>query len=166
MGNPFEDDTDDEDLGNEGQASSTIQDLRKAFNRVKQEKKDLEARVEELSAFQATVVKEKRQAAVTSSFEEVSLDPRHVKLYEALNPDVALEAITAESVAAFAAEYGLVTTSGETVEAAAAPSGYTPVTTGQASKPSMLDRSEWLKLVNTDPAAAYKAHQEGRVSES
>ena len=151
----------DEDQEFDGQSSS-MQQLRKAYNRMERENKALKQENDELVGFRGEVLKERKDKAIASSFEEVGLNPKHAKLFQALNPEVEIEQITPQSVAAFAAEYALVTTEGGEV-AAPEPTGYAPVTTGQASKVSALSRDEWIKLAQTDQLAAQKAWEDGRV---
>lgn len=164
---PFDDDT----VSDEGDAATKEEDnksfaaLRKAHNREEKARKALEKEVEELRTFKTGIVEVQREAAINSVFTEVGLNPKHAELFKAVNKDLEVDSISRDAVAAFAAEYQLVTNSGEAVEAPeSAPSGFTPVTTGTAA-PSQKHDAEWirdqLRAGNLDEVAA--AVKAGRV---
>ena len=123
-----------------------------------------EKELEELRAFRAERVKSDRENSITKVFSEVGLDPRHARLFAALNPE---GEATAELVATFANEYGLVATTGEEVEAPAAPErGFTPtvIAEGQALGAKVYSVAEWRQLARDDPAQAEKVFDAKRVN--
>lgn len=161
---------DDDEVSDEGdkapeKENQSFAALRKAHNREEKARKALEKEVEELRTFKTGIVEVQREAAINSVFTEVGLNPKHAELFKAVNKDLEVDSISRDAVAAFAAEYQLVTNSGEAVEAPeSAPSGFTPVTTGTAA-PSQKHDAEWirdqLRAGNLDEVAA--AMKAGRV---
>jgi len=163
---PFDDDT----VSDEGdkapkEDNQSFAALRKAHNREEKARKALEKEVEELRAFKTGIVEVQKEAAITSVFSEVGLNPKHAELYKAVNKDVEVDSITKDAVAAFAAEYQLITNSGEVAETPETePSGFTPVTTGNAAPSTKLDADGILEKLKSNDfeglAADFKA---GRV---
>jgi len=165
--NPYDlSDQDNEDEGNEVNDNATIQELRKYAQRQERAVKAAEKELSDLRTFKADVISERRDSAINSAFTEVGLSPAHAKLYKAMNPEVEIEAITVDSITAFAAEYSLPTQATGEVPAAPepAPTGYHPVTTGSAAPLAMLSQDEVDQLMRDgDFAAVNKAYAEGRV---
>lgn len=158
-----EDDDDDKQTG--GGGTETLQDVRKFARRRDREAKKLEAEVEELRQFKATIVEKETESAIATAFEAVQLNPSHAKLFKALNPEITPEGITPDAIQAFAAEYALPTVQGEVVqEPEKKPEGFTPVTTGQAPPLKEYDHEEIRDLMKQgkydEVNAAYAA---GRV---
>lgn len=146
--------------------TSTMQDLRKYAKRLEKESKALQDELAELREFRGTVTKERRDNALTAAFTEVGLNPAHAKLFTALNPEVGIEEINADSVAKFAAEFGLPAQSTGEVPAAPEPrqEGYVPVTTGQApplAKYSQDDIDQMFREGRHDEVM--EAYRTGRV---
>lgn len=164
---PFSVDDDTEDEGDAAPAgdNKTIKAMREALERAERRAKNAEKQVEKLSEFQTSVLAERREQAVSSIFTEVGLNPKHAELYKRLNPDIEVDAINADAVNAFAAEYGLATSSGDVPEAPEVkPEGFTPVTTGNAAPSATISDeqiSQWLSEGNLE--AVNKAFQDGRV---
>ena len=140
-------DNDDDEDTTGGDASKNFKDLRKFAREADKERKALAAEVESLREFQAQVVSERKEQALTTTFKEVGLNPAHAKLFQALQPDLAPEDITPEAVAKFASEYSLVTTTGETVEAPEETVGFKPVTTGNGPPLKEYTSEEINKLL-------------------
>jgi len=165
--NPFElPEEGNENEGNEVSENATIQELRKYAQRQERAVKAAEKELSDLRTFKADVIAERRDAAITSAFTEVGLSPAHAKLYKATNPEVEIEAVTAEAVAGLANEYGLAVQATGQVPAAPepAPTGYHPVTTGSAAPLAMLSQDEVDQLMRDgDFATVNKAYAEGRV---
>jgi hypothetical protein len=92
------------------------------------------------------------------------LNPKHARLYAAVNPDT--EA-TSESVAAFAAEYGL-TTSPEPVAPApveAAPTFAPTLAPGGAPPVAVItDPKDALGILQRDPAEYMRLRETGRIA--
>lgn len=167
MPNPFEDDS-DEELDSPGD-SKNFADLRKAYNREVKARKTESAELEELRTFRQAVTTEKREAVIQAAFTEVGLSAQHAKLFKAINPDVDVSTINAETVGGFAKEYGLGVASGEEdVDVPAPkPEGFSPVVSGQAAPLARkMARDEWLNLHTTDPARARQLFEQGKVDTS
>jgi len=164
--NPFDLSNDGDDEGSGVGDNVTIQELRKAYQRQEKAVKAADKELSELREFKAKVVAEQRETAITAAFTEVGLNPAHAKLYRAMNPDLEVESITAESVAGFAAEYSLPTETTGTVPDAPEPakSGYRPVTTGSAAPLARLTQEDIDRLMREgDFETVNKAYAEGRV---
>lgn len=134
-----------------------------AFAEMRKTNKQLQKELEELRAFKVEQDRVAREQSITSVFSEVGLNPKHAKLYSALNPE---GEATPETVAQFASEYGLVTNAGDEVEAPAPqPKGFTPTIVSEASIPGskVLSHDEFVELMKTDPNKAFQLHQAGRV---
>jgi uncharacterized protein YdaU (DUF1376 family) len=112
---------DDDDAVDEGNAApqadtnKSFAELRKAYNREEKARKALEKEVEDLRTFKSGIVEVQTQQAINSVFTEVGLNPKHADLFKAVNKELSPETVTKDAVAAFAAEYELVTNSGEAV---------------------------------------------------
>lgn len=160
----------DEDVDEtEGEKSpnKNFADLRKAYNRAERERKALATEIEELRTFRTEVTEKETQAKVQHVFEEVGLNPAHAKLFKALNPEVGSDGVTVETVAAFAKEYALVTTTGEALpEPEQKPEGFKPVatTSGSSSGPAAMSLDEAKVLIHQGRYdEVNKLYQEGRV---
>jgi hypothetical protein len=162
---------DDDDAVDEGNAApqadtnKSFAELRKAYNREEKARKALEKEVEDLRTFKSGIVEVQTQQAINSVFTEVGLNPKHADLFKAVNKEITPEAISKEAVAAFAAEYELVTNSGEAVEAPEEkPAGFTPVTTGTGPGSQKLDAEGILeKLRKGDLEGLNADFKAGRV---
>ena len=156
--------TDEGDVAPSGD-NKTIKQMREAVERAERRAKNAEKQLEKLTEFQNTVLAERREQAVSSVFTEAGLNPKHAELYKRINPDIEVDAITADAVTAFAAEYGLATSSGDVPEAPEVkPEGFTPVTTGNAAPSASISDeqiSQWLNEGNLE--AVNKAFKDGRV---
>jgi hypothetical protein len=163
------DDDDDVDTGEGDTAppadNTTIKQMREALDRAEKRNKTYEKTVEKLTEFQSGVLAERKDQAVTKVFTEVGLNPKHADLYKKLNPDLEVDAITAEAVNAFASQYELATSSGEVPDAPEVkPAGFTPVTTGTAAPASKLTSEDINKmLADGDIDGVTKAFETGRV---
>jgi hypothetical protein len=154
-----------EDGGDAG-SNKNFADLRKYARKMEREAKAANAKVEELSTFQASVLEERRTAALDTVFKEVGLSPKHAALFAKVNPDAD---ITADAVKSFAAEYELATVTGDVVAAPETEaSGLTPIIKGSDTGNSQgaggkLPSAEWLKLQGTDLAKAQQMFKAGLV---
>lgn len=145
---PFEDDDvqDEGDTAPQADTNKSFADLRKYANRLERDLKKTTAEVEELRTFKSGIVEVQTQQAINSIFTEVGLNPKHADLFKAVNKELSPETVSKEAVAKFAAEYELVTNSGETVEAPEEkPAGFTPVTTGTGPGTQKLDAEAVLE---------------------
>ena len=152
-------DDDEDDQTNPQQDSKS----KAAFAQMRKDLKAAQTEAEEGRAWRAEREKSDRENAITGIFTEVGLNPKHAKLFSALNPE---GDPTAETVAQFAAEYGLVTTAGEEVEAPEPRSpGFTPtvISEGQALGAKTYNAAEWLELSRSNQAEAQKVLASGRV---
>jgi hypothetical protein len=162
---------DDDDAVDEGNAApqadtnKSFADLRKYANRIERDLKKATAEVEELRTFKDGIVEVQTQTAINSVFTEVGLNPKHADLFKAVNKELSPETVTKDAVAAFAAEYELVTNSGEAVEAPEEkPAGFTPVTTGTGPGSQKLDAEGILeKLRKGDLEGLNADFKAGRV---
>lgn len=136
-----DDDTDEGGTAPQADTNKSFAELRKAYNREEKARKSLEKENEELRTFKSGIVEVQTQTAINSVFTEVGLNPKHADLFKAVNKELSPETVTKEAVAAFAAEYELVTNSGEAVEAPETkPAGFTPpATTGTGPGTQKLD---------------------------
>ena len=158
MSDPFDPDDESPDEQSESKANAAFAQQRKELAALKKE-------AEELRVFKAQREQLDREDTIGSVFTEVGLNPKHAKLYAALNPE---GEANAESVAQFAAEYGLVTAEGEPVSAPAAPEpqkGFVPtaIPQGQSLGSKMYSHEEFMDLLQKDPDKAMQIHQAGRV---
>jgi dihydroorotate dehydrogenase len=155
----------DDDLDTSSQDNKSFKELRTAYNRTEKERKALETEVTELRSFKDTVVQDQKKAALESTFREVGLNPKHVPLFEKINPDLDPASINRDAVAAFAAEYELVTTAGTTVETPEEkPVGFTPVVTGTGTPSTKLSMEDINKMLRAgDSEGVAKAFKDGRV---
>lgn len=163
---PFEDDSDEGDTAPQADAQNkSFAELRKAYNREEKARKALEKEVEDLRTFKSGIVEVQTQQAINSVFTEVGLNPKHADLFKAVNKEITPEAISKEAVAAFAAEYELVTNSGEAVEAPEEKqAGFTPVITGTGPGSQKLDAEAILeKLKKGDLEGLNADFAAGRV---
>lgn len=164
--NPFELPVEEENEDNGAPTeTSSIAELRKAYNRAEKRAAAAEKAAQELAAFREAVIEEKRETALTAAFTAVQLNPAQAKLFKLANPNIEVEAITTEVVLQFAAENGLVAVSGDAVAApAAAPSGYKPVVTGSAPPLASYTTADIEELMaRGDFEAVNRAYKEGRV---
>ena len=154
-GNLFLDDEDDtsaEESSNKADAAFAKQ--RKQIDR-------LEKELAELRAFKAERDKTDRETSIGGMFTQVGLNPKHARLYAALNPE---GDATPEQVAAFAAEFGLVTAEGEQPATPTPEPGFTPaVIGGQPLSAGVLSAADWRQVALTDPTRAQRLLAEGRV---
>ena len=123
---------DGQDEDREGENKS-FKDLRNYSRKLEREAKAAATELEELRAFRAQVVEEKRESALGSAFKEVGLSPTHAKLFKALNPEIEVESITPETVFNFAKEYELVAAeqpAPDTSTTTESNEGFTPVSFG------------------------------------
>lgn len=157
----------------EGGSTPAVEDSNKSFKQLRDAYKKLEKdrakeakELERLRGFEAEVLGERKEKAITSVFNEVGLNPKHAELFKRVNPDVQVDSINADAVKAFAAEFELPTSAGEVPEAPAPEAvGFTPVTTGTGSPGGMLtadDIEEKLKSGDLDAVA--RAIAAGRVN--
>jgi hypothetical protein len=164
---PFEDDSvqDEGDTAPQADTNKSFAELRKAYNREEKARKALEKEVEDLRTFKSGIVEVQTQQAINSVFTEVGLNPKHADLFKAVNKEITPEAISKEAVAAFAAEYELVTNSGEAVEAPETkPAGFTPVTTGTGPGTQKLGPDDILEKLKAGKLDELNADfQAGRV---
>ena len=165
---PFVSD-EDEDEGEKTtgkEDNKSFQELRKAYNRISKEKKDSDKELEELRTFRTTVVEEKKEAAAKAVFVELGLNPQHAKLFKALNPGLEAELVSAETVAEFAKEYGLLTPDSELEEddEKTASRGFTPAPTGSPVQTGQFTLEDINKMLKAgDYEAVNKAYKSGRV---
>jgi len=164
------DDLDNDEGDNGGsqgdQGNKSFQALRKHARDLEKAQTAATKELEELRAYKAEVATREREAAVSKVFGEVGLDAKQAKLYQRLNADVTPDQVTKEAVAAFAAEYGLVTSEGEEVLAPEDGSeGMTPIVNsgGPIAKSKQLTPAEWLKIMKTDPVTARDLFNKKRV---
>jgi hypothetical protein len=162
---PFEDDSDEGDTAPQADTNKSFTDLRKAYIRKEKDLKALEKEVEDLRTFKSGIVEVQTQQAINSVFTEVGLNPKHADLFKAVNKELSPETVTKDAVAAFAAEYELVTNSGEAVEAPETkPAGFTPVTTGTGPGTQKLGPDDILEKLKAGKLDELNADfQAGRV---
>lgn len=162
-------DIEDGNEGTDGDGDNkSFKDLRNYSKKLEREQKAALTELEELRAFRAQVVEEKRDATLGTVFKEVGLNESQAKLYKALNPEVEPDAITPESVFNFAKEYGLVAAEAET-PAAAEPekAGFTPVQVGRPSPLKTYTQDEIRDLMSSgNLEEVNRAYAEGRVEKT
>lgn len=168
-GTPFGFDPDeDEDTPNE---NKSFKELRTAYNRLSKEQKAAAQELDDLRAFKLEASARERQAQTESAFTQAGLNPKHSKLFAALNPE---GDVTSERVASFVLEYGLVAGDGvagggegapsDDADSQPAPSGFHPVTTGNPPPPSFVSGDDITKwLASGDIESVNKAFEAGRV---
>lgn len=162
----FEFNLDDLEDGGDTGSNKNFADLRKYAKKMEREAKAAQAKVEELAAFQAEVLAERRAADLDRVFEQVGLNTKHAALFTKVNPDAE---VTAEAVKAFAAEYELTTVAGDVPDAPEPEAqGLTPIVkggnTGNAGGAGgKMSSQEWLQLQATDFAKAQRLFAEGMV---
>ena len=155
------DETDDRE---ETPQSKPFTELRGHARKLEKQLRTYEKELADLRAYREEHVKVERTTAIESTFKEVGLNPKHAKLYSALNPDVEPAAITKEAIATFASEYSLAPEEGSVVEAPLQATGFVPTSTSMASAPSgVVSRDEWMRLSATDPVKAEALWSAGRV---
>jgi len=153
--------SEDESLEDTKVESKPFAELRGHARKLEKQLRSYEKELSELRSFREERVKAERTAAVESTFKDVGLNPKHAKLWAALNPEAEP---TAEAVAGFAAEYGLVTENGEQVEAPAPPSFTPTLPTGAGpAQATKISRAEFRQMYDRDPANALKLLEQGRV---
>ena len=155
------DETDHEDARPE---SKPLTEARRVARKLEKQVQAYEKELADLRAYREEHVKAERNVVIESSFKEAGLNPKHAKLFSALNPDVDPAAITKEAIATFASEYSLAPEEGSVVEAPLQATGFVPTSTSMASAPSgVVSRDEWMRLSATDPVKAEALWSAGRV---
>lgn len=168
--NPFDLIEDDEEETNEneveaGESNKSFADLRKAYKARDRQVKALEKELEPLREFKTQVEAERRNVALETVFKEVGLSPKHAVLFSKVNPEAE---ITPEVVQSFAAEYDLITQTGEGVQAPEQqPVGFNPVTTGSPAPVGMLSHEDVKQLLAQGrQAEVEKAYEQGRIEKT
>jgi len=168
---PFDDA--DSDETNEGDTATqaaednkSIKQIRDALKREERARKTFEKEVVELREFRDGVLGERKEQAINQVFTEVGLNPKHAELFKRVNPDLAVDAVTADAIKAFASEYELVTSSGEVPEAPVSePAGFTPVVTGTGSPNATQNADDIEEMLRKgDLDGVRKAFESGRVN--
>lgn len=137
--------------------------LRQAFKRQEKQIKALEKEIEPLREYKTTTEAEKRGTAIEAAFKEVGLKPEHAELFSAVNPEAE---VTAESVQAFAAKYGLATVDGSGVgePGPSDAAGFAPVTTGTTPGSNTMTHEQAMELVRQGRAdEVNRAREQGRL---
>jgi hypothetical protein len=111
--------------------------------------------LEDLRTYKAETETAKREEAIAAAFSEAGLSTKAAKLYAALNPE---GEATAESVSAFASEYGI---GPEAVK----PTGFTPtvIPGGRTPAAKTYTRKEMEDIARVNPARARALADSGRV---
>ncbi len=167
---PSDDDDVDTDEGDTApqatEDNKTIKQMRDALDRAEKRVKSYERQVEKLSEFQTSVLTERKNQAVTQVFTEVGLSPKHAELFKKVNPDLEVDAVTADAVKAFASEYELAASGGEVPDAPEVkPEGFTPVTTGTGPGTLTQDADGIEELLKSgDLEGIRRAFESGRVN--
>jgi peptidoglycan hydrolase-like protein with peptidoglycan-binding domain len=145
--------------------NTTIAKIREAQKAAATAAKAEKKRADEAEAKLAVYLQKERDQAVASVFTEVGLDEKKQALFLRVNPDLDTEAITADAVKAFANEYGLTTSSGETVEEpVATPEGFAPAATPVAGDPTVISIDDAAKLIREGKYdEAQKLYEQGKV---
>ena len=155
-------DENDEPVG--AQESKPFTELRGHARKLEKQLRAYEKELADLRTYREDHVKVERATVIESTFKEVGLNPKHAKLFSALNPDADPAAITRETIASFASEYSLAPEEGSVVEAPLQATGFVPTSTSMASAPSgVVSREEWMRLSATDPVKAEALWSAGRV---
>lgn len=136
-----------------------------AFAQMRKELRDLKKEADELRAFRVDREKADRETAISGVFTEVGLNPKHAKLFTALNPE---GDATPELVAKFATEYGLVTNEGEGFEMpqpASEHRGFTPTVVEGGSTPAgkTYNREEFDQIMRENPVRGRQLAEAGKV---
>jgi hypothetical protein len=141
------------------QENKSFKDLRRHANKLEKDLSSSQAELEELRQFRDDFNNQKKTDELRAVFSELDLNTAHMKFWQLENPDAAP---TSEAVGKWAVENGFAQ---ETEEAPAPTGGFTPTTTPEGVPPGgkRYTRDEWLNLSITDPAAAQRVHQQGRV---
>ena len=139
--------------------SNPVRDLRKHANKLEKDLKAAQAKLEPLEAFKAEYDAKVKAETVGNIFTKLGLNPAQAKLYELAMPE---SEPSEETVGKWAVEYGLAASDESVVPDT---SGFTPTTTPEGVPPGTkrLSRDEWLNLSVSDPAAAQRVFQQGRV---
>lgn len=155
------------DQGASGAGSNNFAEVRKYARKQERLAKELASKVEELTAFQAEVLQERKATTLDTVFKEVGLSPKHAALFAKVNPEAD---VTADTVKAFAAEYDLATVGEEIVAPERDAEGITPIVKGSGgTSPAAgqkVSSAEWLGLQTTDPARAKQLFEKGMVDMS
>ena len=157
----------------EAMGTETIPQMRERIEAQNKELKTLRARSTELEA-------ETRRLQARDAFRDAGYHPKHGDLYAAQHPE---GDISPDGIAGFAQEYNLAPVTpppapapapgeagtsapAETALASMARGGSRPGEGGQppaGQADRSMTRDAWLELMKSDPAAARKAVQDGRV---
>ena len=163
----FEDDDEDD--------SKEVAAVIKERNRLGKLLRDRDKEIERLRPFEVQTLASQRDDTLTGIFKDSGLNPKHVKLFSALNPEVTAAQVTKEQVLAFATENELPVSAPTEPEGTAVPpeggasatdQGFAPVTVGNAQAPGKITREAWSKLVAADPAQAQQLYLDGQVDMS
>lgn len=149
--------------------TSTIQELRKAYERAERREAALQKQLEQANAQLGEYTSKEREQQIATIFGEVGLNPVHGELFKKVNPELDAEKITADAVKEFASTYQLPTSEGQVPDAPEKrPAGYTPPpTTGTPAPSSKLGPDEIDKMLRDgDLDAVGKAFRDGRVEKS
>ena len=157
--------SDESDDQEEAQTQSKpFTELRGHARKLEKQLRAYEKELGDLRAFREEHVKAERATVIESTFKEVGLNPKHAKLFSALNPDADPAAITKEAIATFASEYSLAPEGETELEAPPAPTGFVPMSSSMASAPSgTVSREEWIRMSAADPVKAEALLNAGRV---
>lgn len=166
---PFSSEDDEQDEGTvvpQVEDNQSFKQLRDAYKRLERDTAKNNKELERLRTFEAEVLGERKETAINSVFTEVGLNPKHAELFKRVNPDLGVDAVTADAVKAFAAEFELATSAGEVPEAPAPePVGYTPVATGTGSPVQRLTAEDIDELLRKgDLDSITRAFEAGRVN--
>lgn len=145
--------------------NQTIKSIRDHAKSLERQLKAQERELETLRNLRDQYEQEARKAKTAKVFTEVGLSEKHATLFAALNPDAEPDA---ESVKAFAEEYGLAMQTADTeadgdkLKDESDP-GFSPITSGQPTDKRRYSSEEWWTLQRENPAAALQAVKDGRV---
>jgi hypothetical protein len=117
---------------------------------------------EELRAYKAERDRADRENSISGIFTEVGLNPKHAKLFSALNPE---GDVTAEAVASFARDYALISEDQEIETPEPARQGFTPtaIPEGAPLGAKTYSVEEWRNLAFSNPVEAQKLLERGQV---
>jgi hypothetical protein len=150
-------DFNDEDEAPQEQDSNPVKQLRTHANKLEKQLKAQEKELEDLRSFHTEQTAKQRDSQVTTVFNDLGLNPAHVKFWKLENPDTEPEA---NAVGKWAVENGFA----QAEESAPDTGSFTPTTVeGTAVGNKRLSVTEWYELTASDPAAAQLAFQKGRV---
>jgi hypothetical protein len=137
--------------------SKPFTELRKHARKLEKALKERETELDELRRFRQEREQREREQAIATTFEQVGLNPKHARLFAALNPNVEP---TTEVVAQFAQEHDLVTGDAKVPEPQPA-AAFAPTLPSGGAAPTVVitDPAEAAALAASDPArfAAMKA---------